>query len=359
MWTDRKRSFSTSRLLVGVAVCLMVNSLSACATQRLSFTMQAPANTNLKAKGVQSLAVSDFDGPGEAGQKVAEFFTAKLAEGQYFKVVEREKLLAMEKEQALGMTGVVDEKMAAKAGKLLGVDALVVGKVPAYSVKDGQYTRTVMQSRATGTYRTECNDEGKCYKVPNYEEVPVQEHHHIRNGVVTVSYRVIRAETGEVLVGRQETETYKYDTGNPPSAGFLLGSQRELGQEEVLTALAQNVVAKLATDVQPHQIRVDREFENGGWLFGDSAVKQGIEFVRANRLEDAIQRWEAVVKNDPQNSSAHYNLGLAYELAGNFEKAEQAYRVAEQISPEARYIHAVSTVKKSAEAQKKLETQTK
>lgn len=341
------------RGLAVAALAMMLSQSAACATQTLSFPMLAPADVNLKAEGIASLGVSDFDGPGESGPKIAELFTGRLVEGRYFQVVERDKLLAMEKEQALGMTGVVDEKLAAKAGKLLGVDALVIGKVMVWAVTDDPYTKTVMQRRKTGTYRAECNDKGKCSNVENYEEVPVEESHHIRNGTVASSFRIVRADTGEVLTGGQETVSYRYDTGNPPSG------QQELGHEETLNMLAQRVADGFAAVIQPHTIVVDREFENGGWFFGDSEVKQGIEYVRANRPEDAIARWVEVVKNDPNNSSAWYNLGVAYELTGGFGKADEAYRSAEKIEAKPRYIQAVSNLKKEAARRKKLEAQTK
>lgn len=334
----------------GVALCVAFHVTAGCATQRLAFQMQAPAEVNLKTKGVQSLAVSDFDGPDEAGKKVAEVFTAKLVESQFFKVVERDKLLALEKEQALGMVGIVDDKMAAKAGKILGVDAIVVGKVTSYSVKDEPYTKTVMKSRATGTYRTECNKKGDCSQVENFEQVPVVEQHHVRNGTIAVSYRVVKAESGEVLVGKQGTANYRYDTGNAQSG-------RERGIEEVLPVLTKEVVDKLSTEIVPHAVSVERDFENGGWLFGDAEVKHGIELVKANRWADAIERWEAVIKRDPQNNAAYYNLGIAYELTGNFQKAEEAYRAAEKIDPKPLYIQAVSHVKQSADKARKLKEQ--
>jgi hypothetical protein len=312
-----------------------------------------PAKLDLKAKGVQRLAVSDFTGgPEGAGHKIADLFTAKLVEGQYFQVAEREKLLALEKEQALGMTGVVDATMAAKAGKLLGVDALVVGTVLAYNVKDEPYIKTVMQTIT----ETDCDKQGKCSH--HSRQVPVEEHHHIRNGVVTVAYRLIRAETGEMLAGRQETATYQYDTGHPPSAGFLKDRIPELEHEAVLTKLAQEVVEKLVADLQPHPVTVEREFETGGWLFADSDITHGIELVKANRVADAAQWWEGVVQRDPQNSAAHYNLGLAYELLGQFEQAEQHFRAAERLRPDPRYIQAVAQVREARAAAKKLAEQT-
>src|SRR5687768_8759518 len=91
----------TRRLLPVLGLVLMLPALPACATKSVSVKFMAPGSIDLKGKGINSLAVSDFDGPEDSGRKIAELFIAKLAQGRYFKVVERDKLLAMEKEQAL------------------------------------------------------------------------------------------------------------------------------------------------------------------------------------------------------------------------------------------------------------------
>lgn len=290
---------------VSVVPVILFFALPACSTQHLNLSMQVPAATNLKAKGVQSLAVTTFDGPGDSGKNAAELLTAKLVEGGHFKVVEREKLLALEDEQILGMTGVVDERMAAKAGKILGVDALVLGKV-----------------------------------------MPHPDH-----GNIAISYRVVRTETGEILAARQVA------AGNPEGGRVVRrGFRMDEGESaERRSKLMHNVVAKVAAGIQPHPAKVEREFENGGWLFGDADVQQGIEYLKAGRLEDAVTQWETIVKRDPGNSAAWYNLGIAYELLHEFDKAEQAYRAAEKITPKARYIEAVGHARTALENHRKLE----
>jgi tetratricopeptide (TPR) repeat protein len=210
----------------------------------------------------------------------------------------------LESEQVLGMTGVVDEKMAAKAGKILGVDALILGKV-----------------------------------------TPHPEHANL-----AVSYRVVRTETGEILEARQVA------AGNPDGRGARRSYRTESGEvAEPRSKLMQAVVFKVAAGIQPHAVKVEREFENGGWLFGDSEIQQGIEYLKANRPQDAVSQWETIVKREPGNSAAWYNLGIAYELLYEFDKAEQAFRAAERITPKTRYIEAVGHARVAAESHRKLE----
>ncbi|TAJ08042.1 MAG: tetratricopeptide repeat protein [Nitrospirae bacterium] len=339
-----------------LALGLVAAGLSACATTRLEFSVMVPAEVNLKAKGVRSLAVTAVDGPEDSEDKISALLTAKLAEGQFFTVVEREKLLALEQEQALGMLGVVDERMAAKAGKALGVDALLVGTVSAYAAKTEPYTRTVMQRRDTGQVRKNCytvEKDGKkqqrCNDMPVYEEVPVEEHHHRRTGTVTASYRVVVADTAAVLTGREESASYLYDTA--------AASGPDKGESEILGLLTETVVTRFINQIQPHRVTVAREFENGGWLFGDADIKRGIDYVKADRLDEAVAQWESVTKHDPENPSAWYDLGIGYELGNQFDRAEQAYRTAERITAKDSYIQAVGGVRKASERHKKLQEQ--
>jgi tetratricopeptide (TPR) repeat protein len=277
-------------------------ALAACATQPLNFTLEVPAAVNLKAKGVGTLAITTFEGPGELGRRVTDAVTARLVERQYLRIVEREQLLALDKELALGMTGVVDEKQAARAGKVLGADALLLGKV-----------------------------------VPNPQ--------HAR---LTISYRVIKTETGEILAARQ------VQVGLPEAAGRHRSRRDEPPKPEAMPRLIENAGRRLAADLAPHPVKVERVFETDG-LFGDGGVKQGIELIKANRPEEAIAEWEAVRARDPRNSAAWYNLGVAYELLNRYDKAEQAYRAAERIDPKPLYVEAVGHVKEAAAAHHRLE----
>ena len=55
--------------------------------------------------------------------------TEALVKSGAFVVVEREQLAAVLREQGLGMTGAISPETAVKAGKLLGLQALVTGKI--------------------------------------------------------------------------------------------------------------------------------------------------------------------------------------------------------------------------------------
>lgn len=338
------------------AAIFMSITLSACGTHRISQQMLVAGSADLKSKGVQSIGVVEFDGPGDSGKKVADAFTAQLATTQYYKIVGRsqEKLRALDNELALGQMGVVDEKMAAKAGKILGVDAMLMGKVNDWSASDEPYSVTVMQQRATGKTQTSCNAQGQCFQMPVYEEIPTKVNHHKRHITVTISYSVVKTESGEVLASGQKTGNYKFDTGNPKVISVWSGErEKEQGVEEVRAWFTRKIVEDLANGIQPHPVRVDYALETGGMFLSDSTIAQGIKLIEANRVDDAAQHYEDIVRTNPKNNAAYYNLGIAYEIMGNYDKAEQAYRSAEKISANDRYFQAVGRVKQLKEQRKK------
>lgn len=46
-----------------------------------------------------------------------------------------------------------------------------------------------------------------------------------------------------------------------------------------------------------------------------------------------LERCEQAVKDQPEQASAHYNLGLAYTVSGRVKKAEEAYLKAVELDP--------------------------
>jgi len=60
--------------------------------------------------------------------------------------------------------------------------------------------------------------------------------------------------------------------------------------------------------------------------FGVKAAKKGL-------WREAAFRWEKALKLDPRNPRIINNLAVAYETAGQFDKADQLYRQALQVDP--------------------------
>jgi curli biogenesis system outer membrane secretion channel CsgG len=96
--------------------------------------------------------------------------TELLVKSGGFVVVDREQIAHVLKEQGLGMTGAISTQSAAKAGKLLGLQALITGKITDFNAKEET-------SGFGGYYRK-----------------------NTRTAVARVSLRIIDANTGEIWV---------------------------------------------------------------------------------------------------------------------------------------------------------------
>lgn len=102
----------------------------------------------LPASGAEKLykiAVLPFDdgsiqerwwgGNWDVGKGIADEFVTELLNTNKFRLIEREQIDKVIKEQDFGQSGRVDAKTAAKIGKILGVDFLVMGRVTEFSLK--------------------------------------------------------------------------------------------------------------------------------------------------------------------------------------------------------------------------------
>lgn len=66
----------------------------------------------------------------------------------------------------------------------------------------------------------------------------------------------------------------------------------------------------------------------------DALVYKGQIEIRSGKPSDAINTLQNVLKNEPANAVAHYQLGLAFEQAGNFSQAEGEWREAVRMRPD-------------------------
>lgn len=104
-----------------------------------------PAFPALSAEKLYKIAVLPFDdgsiqdrwweGNWDVGKGIADEFVTEFLNTKKFRLIEREQIDKIIQEQDFGQSGRVDAKTAAKIGKILGVDFLVMGRVTEFSFK--------------------------------------------------------------------------------------------------------------------------------------------------------------------------------------------------------------------------------
>ena len=127
------KALTTAISLLGILVfCSSATRAQANLSQQLD-DLNRQIATKVTAKNKTTIAVVEFaDLDGNVtnfGRFLSEELITRLYETQKFKVIERQLLNQVIKEQKLTLSGVVDPGSAKQLGKVLGVDAIVSGSI--------------------------------------------------------------------------------------------------------------------------------------------------------------------------------------------------------------------------------------
>ncbi len=159
-------------------------------------------------KGIRRLAIMEFRNyteNKEAPARVEGLLTEELRKSRRFELLERSQMEQALKEVALGQTGLVDEKTAKEAGKLISADAVLVGEISCYQheVKQIEYRyqreRSQMIPLPPGDRTPDIvtlPSESRTYTVEKY------------NASIGFSLRMISVSTGEVLWSRHVARSF-------------------------------------------------------------------------------------------------------------------------------------------------------
>ncbi|MCC7530782.1 MAG: tetratricopeptide repeat protein [Candidatus Melainabacteria bacterium] len=81
---------------------------------------------------------------------------------------------------------------------------------------------------------------------------------------------------------------------------------------------------------------------------------EGVGLWRNRRASQATEKFEQVIRLDPNNAEAHFSMGIIYEAAGNFAEALSSYKKASSSRPENKdYKNAIADVEKKAHSKEK------
>lgn len=111
----------------------------------LGASLAAPVAAQAPPPGKTRIAVMDFldqtNHPQWAvGRGMRVEFETRLVQTGQFEVIERDRLEQIMQEQGFGATGLVDPSSAAQIGKLLGVQAMILGSVTKFDIHSSRVT---------------------------------------------------------------------------------------------------------------------------------------------------------------------------------------------------------------------------
>lgn len=81
---------------------------------------------------------------------------------------------------------------------------------------------------------------------------------------------------------------------------------------------------------------------------------EGVNLWRNRRAHEATEKFEQVIRLDPNNAEAHFSMGIIYEASGNFAEALSSYQRASASRPDNKdYRSAINDVEKKARLKEK------
>lgn len=285
--------------------------------------------------GVKKLAVLDFAGQGADGRSFADVLTSALFEKQrgiqdirttslfgaikhtqegktlqqgaftdVFTLIERNRLAQVLQEQRLAQSGLLDQAQAAQVGKILGVDAIVVGTV-SFAVTDqpSREERTYTQNRRQYTRYVSC----------------VQ-----REGLMKVHAGVVSTESGQVLGSVDRPFPVKVKHCQDEEGGLPT-------QQSMAEAASHDLAEAVANYVAPHFELREFELEKIRSKQFEGLGERAAELAEALRVDEAYAIYKSIHDQDLYSPEVLVDLAILNEVVGNWRQAKEFYDQAFQL----------------------------
>lgn len=308
-------------ILVMIAGLLM---LSGCAT-KIRINMLQPAQYH-EASLTKAVAVMPFSGPG--GREFAADLESVLAgvgidDKQYFTLVDRASIDKVISEMKFSQSGLVDEKTAARLGRLVGAQGIYTGVVNINNYDDSFYTE---RRQVCTRYEQKKDDKGRTYDGAclhwRYYNVNCTK----RVANFSVTPRLVDVSTGRVLYSRN-LSAMRNSSGcedtNPIQSDMVLLEQAK-----------EQVKKEFRRDIAPYYVtREVRLMDSTDGIESKEAkdkLKRGMEYADKGRMDSACELWGEARNLASNSHTLLYNLGVCAESRGDLEAALTLYRQADK-----------------------------
>jgi len=210
----------------------------------------------------------------------------------FYDVIEREQLEKIMKEQRLSLSGALDESSAAEVGKLLGLDVMILGNV---SYTDNEERTNTSTSR--------------CVK---------------RTVTAKGTIKIISVETAKIEGTKNAEAKVTESACDDNISGMPTVDQMA---DVALQDLANQFVGYFT----PGYEEIKYDFEKIKLKEFKDRSKETMDYIEAGDLDRAFPIAYAMYEADSYNPKAAYNLGIIYEMVGDFEEAAEYYGIAYEI----------------------------
>lgn len=297
-----------------------------CGTISYTVPVMKPAEVNLKK--FKKIAVGEITGAG--AENFAEELTLALFNCGNFEVLDRQNIDSLMRAHHFDVTEVFDEATVAKLGKVVGVAALVCGRVSLYKYDEKMVSYDTTDSK-TGIVTRYYYYEGEAKVVANL--------------------RVMDLTTGKMLSVKNIAEDL---TAQSP---FSKGMPEKIDQDDLLAKARAAVINRFMKTIAPYQENIKVKFLVDKKMF---ELGKGVNLAKAGELKEASEIFKGVIKkyegiHELKIDKAYYDLGNILILMHKYDEGIKELNNAVKINPKKKlYQDTVSWAKKRQQEYKKL-----
>lgn len=186
-------------------------------------------------------------------------------------------------------------------------EGILTGSVIEYRCEDRHVRKTIASGGAS---------EGRTSFLPATALSRESREMLVREGVVTIEFRLVDAETGDITVSKRFTHRY---SGEGDSTGEGLPSQ-----SEVLADLMQQCLTDVMAMLAPQTATTEIQLATCDvWTRGRREVIEGNRLAEAGEWGEAERCWQTALEICPHNHAALFNLAIAAHHQQDYSAAEE------------------------------------
>ncbi|MCJ7766500.1 MAG: CsgG/HfaB family protein, partial [Thiovulaceae bacterium] len=250
------------------------------------------------------------------GDKIeAAISNQRIGDKPYFRVINRTDLSKIIDEQKRQNSGLMDESTAVEVGNLLGAQAIISGSVNVPSMHDDYYY----------VKRTKCRGRGKerrCWEV----KVSCSK----RTIALSAEIRMIDVSSGGIIYADNTSRQQQWDHCADDTRAL---PSKLAGTQQLANAMANTFAYKLT----PHYRSISVSLlEDPDTKYSDQQKKlleNALLYIGQYRYDKAEELLRRLTESTASQSYVpFYNIGVIYEVRGNFLEAQHYYRAADELT---------------------------
>jgi len=303
---------------VRILYILMIALLFAGCAQKVTLKALESAEIN-GAANTKYIAVTPFhqDHVNLADKIEASISKQRIDGKSYFTVINRRDINKVIKEQKLQNSALIDESTAVEVGNLLGAQAIISGSVDVPTLHDDHYY----------VERTKCKgkgDERRCWKV----KVSCKK----RTISLSAQIRMINVTTRSII--------YEGDIRRQQYWSRCADDSKTLPSREAGTQyLANSIANSFAYKLTPHYRHIAvTPLEDPDIEYSDTQerlLENALLYIEQSHYDKAERLFRRLLESTASQSYVpFYNIGVIYEVRGDFKEAQYYYGAADKLTIE-------------------------